>query len=462
MYGINWYLLFLFIFITGSLAASGSGWDSAKIWNGSPAPTWSTGKTVAVDSNNDYWVAGIFNNGKLKFGTTTITATGADISVAKLSSTGSPLVALKFENSNLNVPIVTCSAIDSSNNVWIYGSYQGTLTFGSNVLTSTGHDSVYLLKLSSTGTVILSLSSISNNHVAPGKLAIDSSDNVYIVGSYTGPMSIGSLSLPSATYNDVFTIKLTSSGVPTISRVSSGSGSHYSISWGITLDVSGNVYIAGRYNGIASFGTTTLPAASIGNVFIAKLNSALLWQTAVSGVQSGGSTPFAEAFDIKLDNSNNLFITGRFITGSGGTLMLGSKSLSSISYDVFIAQLSLSLVFSSANQGFTSDGKGVALTRDNTGSIWNTGVVKGINSNFSGTIVSSNNYNYYLSKISSGSVFTSFTSGASSSGASIPASIAIGSNNKIAMTGDAVGSVSFGNNKVNPGSQSLYTSVYII
>ena len=109
--------IFLVALLLG-IALGVSSWARANTYNGSTAPSWSHGKIVAVDSLNNYWVAGNFNSGKLKFGTTTLTASNADVYVTKFSSTGAVVVALEFVCVGAtDLADVTGVVVDSGNNV---------------------------------------------------------------------------------------------------------------------------------------------------------------------------------------------------------------------------------------------------------------------------------------------------------------------------------------------------------
>lgn len=444
-----------------------SSWTSANTYNGSPAPGWSYGRAICADSSGNYWIGGNFFNGKLKFGSVaTLDSAGKhSVFVAKFSSSNVPLFAVMFPGvASSDLPDVTGIACDSTGAVWVQGYYQGGVNIGGVVLSSPSRNSLYLVKLSSAGTILLRKNSVNASNVIPKRIRVDSSDNVFSVGAYISNMSIDGVAVPTSTYNEVFVYKLNSSGVVQNKVASSGTSSHFVVGNDLTLDSSGNIYVVGTLNNSTKFGSTTLSGGTYGNLFVAKLNSSMSWSTAVTVAFTG--TPAATANStgngIALDNSGNLYITGRFQTGSGGFLTFGSNALSTVPFDVYVAQLNTSLVFGSGNQAFTGDGVGNALARDANGDVWATGVLKGPSCNFSGTIVNSANYNYYLAKINSSCVFSGLTSGAASSGSSVPNDIAVDSSNRLTMTGYAVGSVVFGSNSVSGASNKVFAAMYSI
>lgn len=109
----------------------------------------------------------------------------------------------------------------------------------------------------------------------------------------------------------------------------------------IAVDANGNVYVTGYFRNTATFGSTTLTAASGGNsfgaadIFIAKYNSsgALVW------VQKAGGLGEDAANSITTDAAGNIYVTGSF----SGTATFGPATvISAGEVDVFIAKYSSS------------------------------------------------------------------------------------------------------------------------
>jgi hypothetical protein len=300
------------------------------------------------------------------------------------------------------------------------------------------------------------ITSIGGNMV-PAKLIITAAGEVLVTGSYTGSVSVDGVNLPSTAYNDGFILKLNSAGTVIAAASTGGIGARYTIIFSVASDATGNLYVVGRYSSNAHFDSTVLTTTG-SNFFVAKLNSLLAWQYAVTGTFISGTNPTAELFDVVLDATDNLYTAGRF---SGSSLQVGSTVLVNGPYDVLTVVLDSGLNFLAASQAYTSGGQATALARDINGNIWQLGEIMGTGANFSGTIVSSTNPNHYLAKVSSSAAYSGLVSGAGSSGTSFPHDLVIGSNNNIITTGYASGSVSFGNINLNPSGTSLYVAVYI-
>ncbi|MFN9952604.1 MAG: SBBP repeat-containing protein, partial [bacterium] len=101
---------------------------------------------------------------------------------------------------------------------------------------------------------------------------------------------------------------------------------------GITVDGSGNIYITGSFNGIATFGNITLTSAGDSDAFVAKLDSNGKFLSA----QNFGGTLADTGLDITSDAKGNIYATGGF----ENTATFGNTSLTSAgSIDAFIVKL---------------------------------------------------------------------------------------------------------------------------
>jgi endonuclease V-like protein UPF0215 family len=102
-------------------------------------------------------------------------------------------------------------------------------------------------------------------------ITIDSSGNSYITGYFQGTVNFGGGDVTSAGGNDIFVLKLNSSG--TFQWVSTFGGTSNDNGYGITIDSSGNSYITGYFNGTVDFGGGDVTSAGSTDIFVLKLNS---------------------------------------------------------------------------------------------------------------------------------------------------------------------------------------------
>ena len=289
------------------------------------------GNEIAVDSSGNAYVTGQFT-GTATFGSTSLTNSGGwTLFIAKLSNSGSWQWVVKAAGSQASIG--SGIAVDSSSNVYVTGIFQGTTTFGSTSLSSSGSNDIFIAKLNSIGLWQWVVKAGGVNADWGYGIAVDSSSNVYVTGYFHDTVAFGSTSLASSGYNDVFIAKLSSGGVWQWAVKAGGSSADWG--YGIDVDSSGNAYVTGFFIGTVTFGSSSLTSGVTDDLFIAKLSSAGVWQWAV---KSGGDSVVV-GYGIAADLSGNAYVTGFF----QGTATFGSTSLtSSGNADIFVAKLNSS------------------------------------------------------------------------------------------------------------------------
>ena len=272
------------IFIA-KLSSSGS-WQWAVKAGGSGLGSCECGYGIAVDSSGNAYATGNFYE-TATFGSTSLTSSGnQDIFIAKLSSTGSWQWAVKAGGSQYDYGFGI--AVDSSGNAYATGYFSETANFGSTSLTSSGGSDIFIAKLSSSGSWQWAVKADSSDGTAGYGIAVDSSGNAYATGEFGGTAIFGSTNLVSSGQSDIFIAKLTSSGSWQWA-VKAGGSSGDDDGNGIAVDSSGNAYVTGSFSGTATFGSTSLTGSGGNDIFFAKLNSSGSWQWVVKpeGVEVG-------------------------------------------------------------------------------------------------------------------------------------------------------------------------------
>ena len=152
-------------------------------------------------------------------------------------------------------------------------------------------------------------------------------------------------------------------------------GSNQDGGWGVDLDVEGNVYTTGYFNGIVDFdpgaGTFNLTSNGQNDIFISKLdnNGNFVWAKQIGG------TGFELGWDISVDGSGNVYVVGYF----GGTVDFdpgnGSFELTSAGNDdIFVVKLNTNGNFIWAKHMGGSEMDGAeSIAIDSTGNIYITG-----------------------------------------------------------------------------------------
>ncbi|MBD2133307.1 SBBP repeat-containing protein [Sphaerospermopsis sp. FACHB-1094] len=324
--------------------------------------SYNTSSGITVDNLGNTYATGFFFD-PATFGNITLTSTGlGDAFITKLDSSGNFLWAQKFGGASYDIAMGI--SVDSSGNSYVTGSFSDTATFGDIALTSAGSDDAFITKLDSSGKFLWAQKFGGTSYDYGEGIASDGAGNSYITGYFSDTATFGDITLTSAGGSDGFITKLDSSGKFLWAKKLGGTS--YDSAHGITVDSSGNTYITGSFNGIATFGNITLTSTGNDNAFITKLDSSgkFLWAQKFDSI-------FCEANGITVDSSGNIYVTGYFSdTATFGNITLTSAGDS----DAFVAKLDSNGKFLSAqNFGGTLADRGLDITSDAKGNIYATG-----------------------------------------------------------------------------------------
>ncbi|GAB2959304.1 hypothetical protein GCM10027048_28320 [Hymenobacter coalescens] len=239
--------------------------------------------------------------------------------------------------------LVTATATDAAGNVYLAGEFDGTVVFGGTTLTTSGSTDVFVAKWSSAtrGFVWAQRAGGFANEAVTG-VAV-SGPNVYLVGTFSGTATFGSVALTSSGGVDLFVSKLTdagsSAGFAWAQRAGSG-GYEYAKA----VAVSGShVYVAGYFSSAtASFGSIDLPNAdpwgASYDVFVARLTDAGTTASFAWATRAGAAG--SEQVEGLAASGNEVYLAGTF---QGATASFGATTLTNAgtnnSPDVFVAKL---------------------------------------------------------------------------------------------------------------------------
>jgi len=238
-------------------------------------------RSITIDANGVPFISGDFV-GTVSFGSTTLNSVGGiDAFVAKLNSTGDCIWANQIGSSVTDDALSVKT--DASGDVLATGMFGGQLTIGTTTLTSNGQTDVFLIKYDpATGNPIWAQNYGGADDDDGISLAAGSNGNIYISGSFFGTMPMASSSLVSAGSFDAFVAKLNSNGdalwVTQIGGTSNDNA--YSLA-----TVGDTLYVAGYYTGSANIGNTSLTAVGNEDAFIAKYKPSgdLIWAKSFGG-----------------------------------------------------------------------------------------------------------------------------------------------------------------------------------
>jgi PKD repeat protein len=327
-------------------------------------------------------------------------ATASDVVNITVSTTGSSTWARSI--GTIGSDQATAVDTDATGNVYVTGTFAGSVTLGAFPLVSAGSADVFLAKYSPAGQVLWARRMGSLNAEQSYGFAVDAAGHVDIVGHYFdtadfgGPQPLVSTrtSGGGATQNLFIAQYATSDG--SYQWAKSFGGPNTASANGVALDSSSNMYVTGFFTSTINFGGSVLsaPNASDRDTFVVKL-------TAVGGhiwSKHFTSNSTDQGVGVAVDGSGNVALVGYFMNGLnlGGSDMTAINSLT----DIYVAKFdtngthiwSKKLGSDLGNE----DSRGVAV--DGSGNVVIVGVA--ISSvNFGGGLLSAGGYAYgYVAK----------------------------------------------------------------
>jgi hypothetical protein len=369
------------------------------------------GNGIATDSAGNVYVIGEYR-GNITIGSTTLTNTDSsfysDIFVAKYDTSGT--VQWADSIGGVNGDIGLGIATDSTENVYVTGYYEGTITIGSTTLTNTDsflYDA-FVAKYSPSRNLNINTRVdiqgnayvASNLEVGTANLFVDTQISKVGVGTATPEATLhveGNVYVSSNLEVGETTISsIVSDGVPNVSWAKSigGTGSD-DVGNAIATDSDGNVYVIGQYRDEITLGTITLNSAGGTDAFVAKYDTS----GTVQWAKSIGNTSFDYGYGIATDSSGNVYVTGGFrITADFGS---GTSLNSAGGIDGFVAKYDTSGTVEWAESiGGTSSISGYGIATDSSGNVYVTGFYQGTANFGSGTSLNSNagNYDVFIAK----------------------------------------------------------------
>ncbi|GJM32513.1 MAG: hypothetical protein DHS20C18_15140 [Saprospiraceae bacterium] len=239
-------------------------------------------------------------------------------------------------------------AVDASGNTYITGKFWGTADFDPGVgvmsLTSAGADDTFILKLDTSGDLVWVKQMGGIDYEYGYSIEVDPAGNIYTTGSFQATVDfdpgVGTVNLTSAGLDDIYMIKLDAAGDFVWAKQIGGTGSELSFS--TVVDIVGNVYIAGAFEGTVDMdpgvGTTSLTSVGSFDIFFLKLDDMgdFIWVKHIGGI--GIDFPFSMA----VDASANLYATGLFEDTVDFDPEAGiANQTSAGSFDIFVLKLNI-------------------------------------------------------------------------------------------------------------------------
>ena len=242
---------------------------------------------------------------------------------------------------------------DSQGNLYLGLDFSGSITLGSDSYSSNSQRDIIVGKMNSAGSWLWSKHLSSSGSSTYG-LAVDSYNNIIIVGEFWSTISIGGSTYYSNGNADIFVAKYSSSG--NLLWVKTGGGASTERPRDVSINSLGDIHVVGEMHGnSATFGSTTIYRSGNSDIVLLRITTDGYW----SLVQSVGGTGRDEGFGIIANDDGSSVITGFF----SNTIQFGSTSLISSGHlNLFVANISSTGSYLWANRaGAVSTNSATAL-----------------------------------------------------------------------------------------------------
>ncbi len=340
-------------------------------------------------------------------------------------------------------------AVEKKGNVLVAGTFQGAVTFGGTSLTSTGTTAdLFVAVLNPSGKVIWATASSTKAGIRAGGLAVDNAGNAYIIGTITGPATLGSTSLTVTKTAEMFLAKLDITKGAFVWAVTPAAED--SEGTGVAVGPKGHPHVTGSFRGAGKFGQTTALNSKHKDVFVAKVDSA---KGTFTWVAHGGGTLEDRALAIAVEGKGHAYITGKFSKiATFGVMTVKTAALS----DMFVAKVDPKGNFEWAyGTGKASLASGTGLCVDHIGNAYVTGTFR-VSTQFGSTAIKSKAYtDFFAAKIDVAGNWIWAAGGETSCGAKADAGaysceawatgIALGVGGDVLVTGKYHGALKAGN-----------------
>lgn len=275
---------------------------------------------VITDDLGNSYVMGLFS-GTLTIGSQSVTSNGNfDHYIAKYNDQGQ-IQWIKNIGGTGSDSGKAGLTFDSTGNLVFTGRYFNSITFASTTHNlSTGFDS-FVGALDTNGNELWGFAFGGTGLETPQNIAVDASDNVYITGIFDTDITVGATTVTSTGNYDIFVLKLNSSQVP--QWIVSGGGSGFDNVSDITTDGT-SAYLTGYYSGTATYGTHSITSAGGNDGFLLEVDSSGVFQSA----ESYGGTGNDATWGVELDSNGDRIIAGYYTTSAtfGTTTINGGAS----------------------------------------------------------------------------------------------------------------------------------------
>lgn len=214
-------------------------------------------------------------------------------------------------------------AVDGSANAYVVGFSRGVATFDTITVGQAGVAAYFIAKYTAQGDASWVRTITGGNLL---KVVVDAAGDVYAVGSFSGTIALGGISLTSQGKGDLLLVKYNPQSTVLWARAGGSAPGSWLSGQALALDAAGNVYVGGALGGTAYPGGSAGMLTSVGkqNIIFAKYTSQgqAVWMR-----QGGGADNSGGLSALGVDAAGSIYLVGGFNdTVSFGATKLVSQS----------------------------------------------------------------------------------------------------------------------------------------
>ncbi len=369
---------------------------------------------IAIDKSSNIYVAGASSNSIIS------NNVSSEYFISKYSANGNLIWSQQLAGGSANV---SAMALDSSSNIYIFGTTNKNLVSCNGVSSSCsgnsqGSEDYFISKYTSSGNWVWTKQLGETGQMTGGYGgAVDSSGNAYIMGATTGNLAscngVSSACSGGAQGTEDYYISKYASNGAWVWTKQLGEAGQSTEGLSVSIDSSANVYVTGRSTGnlVSCSGvSSSCSGAAQGqwDYFVSKYSSAGTWGWTKQLGESGTSTT---AIGTAVDASSNVYVTGYTtanLASCNGVSASCSGSAQGV-YDYFISkyasdgtwdwtkQLGETNLMALGSEIYISPTSNLYLAGDTTG---NLASCNGVSTSCSGS--AQGTQDYFISKYTTG------------------------------------------------------------
>lgn len=230
------------------------------------------GAGISVSASS-IWLGGV-SNGSVTIGSTTLPRIGSFGYgfLAEFSNVVTPLARQAIPFGGPSYSTITAVRLDPFGDVWVFGSFDVAIDIGATRLTSRGDRDSYLAKLSPSGAVIFVNQIGGIGEDVVGTDAIfDQSGNVWVSGTFSDTVDFGGGPVTSNGARDTFLLGLTRSGAFR-NVIPIGSSTDDFYPMELARGTDDHFWVAGTMRGTTVFASGFLSARGIADMYLLRID----------------------------------------------------------------------------------------------------------------------------------------------------------------------------------------------